>query len=180
MPFPFPPIPNPDEKPEWTNHGLLRGLVAYVGFKQTFIEYNRAQRFADQGKYNHLTGPLKIGLNGLIGFSSRPVQLMSLVGMGFAGFGFLLGAWYLVQKLLDVNLTPSLSTTVLAITFFSGIQLLGLGLTGECIGRIYNEVKRRPQSIVDRKVNFDEGSFFQAKVKYSVFNRYSIISSRHL
>ncbi|HMD88864.1 MAG TPA: glycosyltransferase family 2 protein [Anaerolineaceae bacterium] len=137
-------------------HGFLRGLVAYVGFKQAFIEYDRDQRFADQGKYNRLTGSLKIGLNGLIGFSSRPLQLMSLVGMGFAGFSFLLGAWYLVQKLLGVNLTPGLSTTVLAITFFSGIQLLGLGLTGEYIGRIYDEVKRRPQSIVDRKVNFDE------------------------
>jgi len=137
-------------------HGFLRGLVAYVGFKQAFIEYDRDQRFADRGKYNRLTGSLKIGLNGLIGFSSRPLQLMSLVGMGFAGFSFLLGAWYLVQKLLGVNLTPGLSTTVLAITFFSGIQLLGLGLIGEYIGRIYDEVKHRPQNIVDRKVNFDE------------------------
>ena len=81
---------------------------------------------------------------------------MSLVGMGFAGFSFLLGAWYFAQKLLGVNLTPGLSTTVLAITFFSGIQLLGLGITGEYIGRIYDEVKHRPQNIVDRKVNFDE------------------------
>jgi len=137
-------------------HGFLRGLVAYVGFKQAFIEYDRDQRFADRSKYNRLTGSLKIGLNGLIGFSSRPLQLMSLVGMGFAGFSFLLGAWYLVQKLLGVNLTPGLSTTVLAITFFSGIQLLGLGLIGEYIGRIYDEVKHRPQNIVDRKVNFDE------------------------
>ena len=137
-------------------HGFLRGLVAYVGFKQTFIEYDRDQRFADQGKYNRLTGSLKIGLNGLIGFSSRPLQLMSLVGTGFAGFSFLLGAWYLAQKLLGFNLTPGLSTTVLAITFFSGIQLLGLGLMGEYVGRIYDEVKHRPQNIVDRKVNFDE------------------------
>lgn len=137
-------------------HGFLRGLVAYVGFKQTFIEYDRDQRFADAGKYNRLTGSLKIGLNGLIGFSSRPLQLMSLVGIVFAGFSFLLGAWYLVQKLWGVNLTPGLSTTVLAVTFFSGIQLLGLGLMGEYIGRIYDEVKRRPQNIVDRKVNFEE------------------------
>ena len=137
-------------------HGFLRGLVAYVGFKQTFIEYDRDERFADKGKYNRLTGSLKIGLNGLIGFSSRPLQLMSLLGILFAGFSFLLGAWYFVQKLIGINLTPGLSTTVLAITFFSGIQLLGLGLTGEYIGRIYDEIKHRPQSIVDRKVNFDE------------------------
>jgi dolichol-phosphate mannosyltransferase len=137
-------------------HGFLRGLVAYVGFKQTFIEYDRDERFADKGKYNRLTGSLRIGLNGLIGFSSRPLQLMSIMGIGFAGFSFLVGAWYLVQKLIGVNLTPGLSTTVLAVTFFSGIQLLGLGLTGEYIGRIYDEVKHRPLNIVDRKVNFDE------------------------
>jgi dolichol-phosphate mannosyltransferase len=137
-------------------HGFLRGLVAYVGFKQSFIEYDRDERFADQGKYNRLTGSLKIGLNGLIGFSSRPLQLMSLAGIGIAIFSFLLGVWYLTQKLLGVNLTPGLPTTVLAITFFSGIQLLGLGLMGEYIGRIYDEVKRRPQNIIDRKVNFDE------------------------
>ena len=88
MSFPFPPIPNSDQKPEWTNHGFLRGLVAYVGFKQTFIEYECDQRFADQGKYNRLAGALKIGLNGLTGCISRPLQLMLLVGLGFAGFKF--------------------------------------------------------------------------------------------
>lgn len=137
-------------------HGFLRGLVAYVGFKQTFIEYDRDERFADKGKYNRLIGSLKIGLNGLIGFSSRPLQLMSLAGLAFAGIGFLAGIWYLVQKLLGANLPLGFPTTFLAITFFSGIQLLGLGLIGEYIGRIYDEVKHRPQSIVDRKVNFDE------------------------
>lgn len=137
-------------------HGFLRGLVAYVGFKQTFIEYDRDERFADTGKYNRLIGSLKIGLNGLIGFSSRPLQLMSILGIFIAGFSFLLGVWYLVQKLLGVDFTPGLPTTVLAITFFSGIQLLGLGLMGEYIGRIYDEVKHRPLSIVDRKINFDK------------------------
>lgn len=136
-------------------HGFLRGLVAYVGFKQTFIEYDRDQRFADKGKYNRLTGSLKIGLNGLIGFSSRPLQLMSLAGVSIAGFSFVLGAWYLIQKLYGVPLTPGLPTMVVSITFFSGIQLLGLGVMGEYIGRIYDEVKRRPMSIIDRKVNFD-------------------------
>ena len=136
--------------------GFLRGLVAYVGFKQTFIEYDRDERFSDKGKYNRFLGSLKIGLNGLIGFSSRPLQLMSLVGIVFAGFSFLLGAWYVIQKILGFNLTPGLPTTVLAITFFSGLQLLGLGLIGEYIGRIYDEVKHRPRNIIDRMINFEE------------------------
>jgi glycosyltransferase involved in cell wall biosynthesis len=134
------------------SHGFLRGLVAYVGFKQAFIEYDRDERFMGKGNYNRFTGSLKIGLNGLISFSSRPLQIMSLVGATIAGFSFLLGLWYVIQKLIGIDLTPGLSTTILAITFFSGIQLLCLGLMGEYIGRIYDEVKRRPMFIVDRVI----------------------------
>ncbi|CBE67993.1 MAG: glycosyltransferase family 2 protein [Candidatus Methylomirabilis oxygeniifera] len=135
-------------------HGFLRGLVAYVGFRQTFIEYDRDERAHGQGNYNRFVGSLKIGLNGLISFSSKPLQLMSITGALFAGFSFLLGAWYVLQKLIGVALTPGLSTTVLVVSFFAGIQLLSLGLMGEYIGRIYDEVKRRPMFIIDRKINF--------------------------
>jgi len=136
------------------SHGFLRGLVAYVGFKQTFIEYDRDKRYAGKSNYNRLTGSLKIGLNGLISFSSRPLQVMSLVGFMLAGFSFLLGGWYLFQKLIGIELTPGLSTTVLVVTFFSGVQLLALGLMGEYVGRIYDEVKQRPLYIIDKKINF--------------------------
>jgi dolichol-phosphate mannosyltransferase len=138
------------------SHGFLRGLVAYVGFKQTFIEYDRDERYAGKGNYNRLTGSLKIGLNGLISFSSRPLSLMSVGGFILASLSFLLGAWYVFQKLMGFNLTPGLSTTVLVVSFFAGVQLLGLGLIGEYVGRIYDEVKRRPMYIVDRQINFNE------------------------
>lgn len=137
------------------SHGFLRGLVAYVGFAQDSVEYDRDQRAQGAGNYNRLTGSLKIGLNGLISFSTRPLQLMSLVGALTAGGSFLLGIWYVIQKLIGIDLTPGLPTTVLAITFFSGVQLLSLGLIGEYVGRIYDEVKRRPMFIIDRKINFD-------------------------
>ena len=140
------------------NHGFLRGLVAYVGFKQTFIEYDRDERFSGKGNYNRLTGSLKIGLNGLISFCSKPLSMMSIGGFILAGLSFLLGAWYVLQKLLGFDLTPGLSTTVLVVTFFAGVQLLGLGLIGEYVGRIYDEVKRRPMYIVDRQVNFKQGA----------------------
>jgi polyisoprenyl-phosphate glycosyltransferase len=138
------------------SHGFLRGLVAYVGFKQTFIEYDRDERFAGKGNYNRLTGSLKIGLNGLISFTSRPLFMMSIGGFILAGLSFLLGAWYVVQKIVGIDLTPGLSTTVLVVSFFAGVQLLGLGLIGEYVGRIYDEVKRRPMYIVDRKINFSD------------------------
>ena len=137
-------------------HGFLRGLVAYVGFKQTFIEYDRDERYFGSGNYSRWTGSLKIGLNGLISFSARPLFMMSILGFVLAGFSFLLGGWYVFQKIIGIDLTPGLSTTILVVSFFSGVQLLGLGLIGEYIGRIYDEVKRRPMYIVDRLINFEE------------------------
>ena len=135
-------------------HGFLRGLVAYVGYRQASIEYDRDERLHGRGNYNRFFGSLRIGLNGLISFSSRPLQMMSIAGGILAGFSFLLGAWYVFQKLVGFDLTPGLSTTVLVVTFFAGVQLLCLGLMGEYVGRIYDEVKRRPMYIIDKKLNF--------------------------
>jgi glycosyltransferase involved in cell wall biosynthesis len=138
------------------SHGFLRGMVAYVGFKQAAVLYNRDARLTGTGNYNRLIGSLRIGINGLVGFSSRPLQVMSMAGFVVAAISFCIGIWYLFQKLMGFNLTPGLPTTVLVISFFSGVQLLALGLVGEYIGRIYDETKRRPMYIVDRKVNFSD------------------------
>ena len=99
---------------------------------------------------------MRIGINGLVGFSSRPLQVMSMSGFVVAAISFLIGIWYVIQKIVGVNLTPGLPTTVLAVSFFSGVQLLALGLVGEYIGRIYDETKRRPMFIIDKKINFSE------------------------
>jgi dolichol-phosphate mannosyltransferase len=137
-------------------HAFLRGLVAYVGFNQTSVEYNRDQRFAGRGNYNKYWGSLKIGLNGLVGFSSKPLNYVSLLGSILSIASFLFGLWYLCQKLFGVPLTPGLSTTVILVSFLSGIQLLSLGLMGEYVTRIYDEVKNRPTYIVKDKVGFDK------------------------
>ena len=129
-------------------------MVAYVGFKQAAILYDRDARLTGAGNYNRLVGSLRIGINGLVGFSSRPLQLMSMAGFVVAAISFLVGTWYVFQKLAGFPLTPGLSTTVLVVSFFSGVQLLALGVVGEYIGRIYDETKRRPMYIIDRKVNF--------------------------
>jgi polyisoprenyl-phosphate glycosyltransferase len=137
-------------------HGFLRGMVAYVGFRQAAIKYNRDARLLGTGNYNRLVGSLRIGINGLVGFSSRPLQLMSMAGFVLAAISFMIGIIYVMQKIMGAAITPGLSTTVLVVSFFSGVQLLALGLVGEYIGRIYDETKRRPMYIVDRKVNFSE------------------------
>jgi glycosyltransferase involved in cell wall biosynthesis len=137
------------------SHGFLRGMVAFIGFPQSFIDYDRDERLAGKGNYNRFFGSITIGLNGLIGFSRRPLQLMSIIGVTISFLSFALGIWYLIQHMLGIYLAPGLPTTILVVTFLSGIQLLGMGLMGEYIGRIYDEVKGRPGYIVNKKVNFD-------------------------
>jgi len=135
-------------------HGFIRGLVAFVGFRQEAIEFVRDSRLLEETKYNKFTGSIKIGLTGLIGFSARPLQLMSIAGGLIALLSFLLGLLYIFLKLIGET-TPGLATIVLFISFFSGIQLMALGLMGEYVGRIYDEVKGRPQYIIDKKINFE-------------------------
>lgn len=135
-------------------HGFLRGMVAFVGFKQTFIEYDRDERESGITNYNKYLGSLKIAFNGIVGFSIRPLQVASFLGATIATSGFILGAWFVVQKeILHLDLTPGLSWTVVLITFFSGVQLLSLGIMGEYIGRIYEEVKKRPMYIIEETEN---------------------------
>jgi dolichol-phosphate mannosyltransferase len=136
------------------SHGFLRGMVAFVGFKQAEVLYSRDARLTGAGNYNRFVGSLRIGLNGLVGFSSRPLQVMSMAGFVVSALSFMTGIWYVIQKLMGFSLTPGLSTTILAVSFFSGVQLLALGVVGEYIGRIYDETKRRPMYIVDKMVNF--------------------------
>jgi len=137
-------------------HGFLRGLVAYVGFNQTGILYDRDSRHIGKGNYNRYLGSLRIGINGLVGFSAKPLNFMSVFGGVVAMLSFLLGGWYAIQKFIGVSLTPGLSTSVILISFFAGIQLLSLGLVGEYISRIYDEVKNRPMYIVEKKIGFND------------------------
>lgn len=142
-------------------HGFLRGLVAFVGFRQTSISFDREPRLYGKSNYNRYIGALKLALNGLISFSTRPLQIMSIIGFLTASFGFLLGGFFVFQKIIGVNLTPGLSVTILVITFFSGIQLLFLGLMGEYVGRIYDEVKRRPLYIIDKIIDNNPSVFIK-------------------
>jgi len=136
------------------SHGFLRGMVAFVGFSQNFIEYDRDARYAGKGKYNKFFGSLKIGLSGIIGFSSRPLLIMSIIGFIIAVISFLFGITYYFDDDLLTNSNSSYKFIGIIVTFFAGVQLFGLGLLGEYVGRIYDEVKGRPKYIVDKKINF--------------------------
>jgi polyisoprenyl-phosphate glycosyltransferase len=137
-------------------HGFLRGLVALVGFKQTSVLYDRDPRAAGQSKYNRFFGSLVIGMNGIISFSRYPLQLISLGGIVLSGAAFLLAIGYLIAKLAGANFPIGNPTIVILISLFSGIQLLSLGVMGEYVGRIYDEVKNRPKTIIESSYGFDD------------------------
>jgi dolichol-phosphate mannosyltransferase len=138
------------------SHGFLRGLVALVGFRQTSVLYDRDPRAAGSGKYNRFMGSLVIGLNGVVGFSRQPLRVISILGVAFSGFAFVLAAVYLALKLGGVSFPLGNPTIVIIVTFFSGIQLLSLGVIGEYVGRIYDETRQRPKYIIESRYGFDE------------------------
>lgn len=138
-------------------HGFLRGLVGLVGFRQTSVPYDRDPRTAGQSKYNRLFGSLVIGLNGVIGFSRYPLHVISLLGVAFSVLSFLLGVVYGILKFAGVAFPIGNPTIVIVIAFFSGVQLLSLGVMGEYVGRIYDETRQRPKFIVESRYGFDDG-----------------------
>ena len=137
-------------------HGYLRGLVGLVGFRQTSVLYDRDPRAAGTSKYNQLFGSLAIGLNGVVGFSRYPLQLISLVGIGFAVCAFVLAVVYLILKLAGVAFPLGNPTVVIVVAFFSGIQLLSLGVIGEYVGRIYDETRERPKYILESRYGWEQ------------------------
>lgn len=138
-------------------HGFLRGLVAYVGYRQTAVLYDRDERHGGRSKYNQLTGSLRIGLNGVVAFSTKPLALATTLGFVTAGTSALLALVYVGQKLFTGQpVATGISPIILLVTFIGGVQLICLGIMGEYIGRIYEEVRQRPKYMIARKVNFPE------------------------
>jgi len=138
------------------HHGFLRGLVGLVGFAQTSVLYDRDARAGGTSKYNQVFGSLPIGINGLVGFSRYPLQLISVLGILFSALAFILAVAYLALKIGGVAFPIGNPTIVVVVAFFSGIQLLSLGVMGEYVGRIYDEARDRPKFILESRHGFDD------------------------
>ena len=136
------------------SHGFLRGMVALIGFRQTSVLFDRPPRFEGAGKYNRFLGSLRIGFNGVFCFSNYALTLSTIFGFITAGFSFALMAIYLFYKLMGWQILWGNPTLVILISFLGGIQLISVGILGEYIGRIYEEVRARPKFIVARKEGF--------------------------
>jgi glycosyltransferase involved in cell wall biosynthesis len=138
------------------SHGFLRGLVGLVGFRQTSVLYDRDPRTAGVSKYNKFWGSLYIGFNGIVGFSRYPLQLISLLGITLSAIAFGLAMIYVALKLSGVSFPIGNPTIVIVVSFFSGIQMLSLGVIGEYVGRIYDESRQRPKYIVESRYGWEE------------------------
>ncbi len=128
---------------------FVRGIRSWVGFKQIGVPYERHARHAGAPKYT-FRKLLYLALDGLISFSHMPLRIITLLGFSVSFLSFLVALFYLVKKFTLGTGVPGFTTLVVSIFFLSGIQLMTIGVIGEYIGRISDEVKRRPLYVARR------------------------------
>lgn len=133
----------------------IRGLVSWVGFKQTSVEYVREERFAGETKYP-LKKMLKFASDAVTSFSDKPLRIAAYLGNTISIISFLYLLYVVIRKLTVGDFGEGWASIVAISLFFNGVVLVVLGIIGEYIGRIYDECKNRPLYIIDEKVGFDE------------------------
>jgi dolichol-phosphate mannosyltransferase len=141
---------------------FIRGMRAWVGFKQVAVEYERPPRAAGEPKYS-LQRLIRLAADGLFSFSVAPLRLATYAGFITVALSLIYGVFTMVWRICGFRFMghtayelPGWTTLITGILFLHGIELLILGVIGEYIGRIYTEAKQRPRFIVQRKIGFDE------------------------
>lgn len=135
-------------------HRYVRGMISWIGFRQTSVYFKREERFAGETKYPFWR-MLKFALDGITSFSHYPLKLATLLGFFFSVVSFLLGIWAISVRLLTNKAVHGWTSLILTIIFLGGIQLLTLGIIGEYIGRVFDDVKQRPLYIIQSEIGFD-------------------------
>jgi len=128
-------------------HRFLRGMSAWVGYRQVGVEYDRKERFAGSTKYP-LKKMLQLALNAITSFSYFPLQIATYFGFIAAGISILAIPIVIILRLSIREALFGQATTLIAVLFLGGVQMITLGIVGEYIGRIYDEAKGRPLYIV--------------------------------
>lgn len=134
---------------------FMKGLYAWVGFRTVGIPYQVAGRREGKSRFN-VRRLSALALTGVISFSELPLRIWSIIGFAIALLSLFYASWIVVETLVFGIDVPGFATLAVAIMFFGGIQLLSVGVLGEYVGRIFNEVKRRPLYLIERKYGFDE------------------------
>jgi hypothetical protein len=130
---------------------FLRGLVPLLGFKSTSIYYTRAERFAGVTKYP-VRKSVALAIDGITSFSVVPLRMITFLGLLVFLMSTALGLWGLWIKLFTNHAIPGWASIVVPIYFLGAVQLLGIGVIGEYLGKIYMEVKARPRYIIEKKI----------------------------
>ncbi len=128
---------------------FLRGMVPLVGFKSTCVYYERSKRLAGESHYT-LRKMLSLAIDGITSLSTKPLRIITVFGFAVAAISFVGILWSVIMRILN-NTVAGWASIVSIICFFSGIQLLSLGVIGEYIGKIYLETKARPRYIVEKR-----------------------------
>ena len=138
----------------------LRGIRAWVGFRQIGVPYERDARAAGEVKYT-LRKLIRLAVNGIFSFSIGPLRLATYLGFTIAILSFVAGVFTLIKRVfaeqlqwIGVHYVPGFATTAISIFFLGGVQLICLGILGEYVGRIYENVKGRPQFVAREQVGF--------------------------
>jgi dolichol-phosphate mannosyltransferase len=141
-----------NDMPEQSRY--LRGMRAWVGFKQIGFEYDRDERYAGETKYSW-TKLFELAFNGIFNFSNFPVKIITRLGFFTVLFSLIYFGYNIYRRVYYNDVPQGFTATILAIILFSGVQLISLGLIGEYVLRIYNQVRNRPLFVVDKI--FQEG-----------------------
>jgi len=149
---------------------FLRGLRSWVGFRQVSIEYERDARLAGLPKYT-TRKLINLALSGYIGFSAMPLHAATWLGFFSAGMGFVMALWVLATKLLDIPTPRGWASTLAVILFVGGIQLVMLGIVGEYLSRVYDEVRQRPLYVVRSRLGLGPSEAIRESEKDQDLNR---------
>jgi dolichol-phosphate mannosyltransferase len=128
-------------------HKFLRGQISWVGFNQTYVEYDRSERNAGETGYTYKK-MIRFALDGITSFSRFPLKVATISGFVVSGFSFLMIIYALYSKFFLKDTIQGWTSLMLAITFIGGIQLISLGIMGEYIGRLSDNVRKRPLYII--------------------------------
>jgi len=129
-------------------HKFIRGMVSWVGFKQTYVEYDRDQRHSGKTGYT-FKKMLRFAIDGITGFSNVPLKVATWMGFGFSIVSFLLIIYALYARFISKDYVPGWASIMISISFIGGIQLICLGLIGEYIIRMDSNLRRRPLYIIN-------------------------------
>ncbi|HKY22407.1 MAG TPA: glycosyltransferase family 2 protein [Vicinamibacterales bacterium] len=133
---------------------FVRGLRSWVGFRQIGVEYPRSSRHSGRPKYTFST-LIKLAFDGLLSFSMLPLRVAVYMGLSIAALSFLAASYYLWGRLMSDRTIPGFATTIIVVLFLGGIQLVTLGIVGEYVGRMYEEVKARPLYVIGDTIGIE-------------------------